>query len=682
MHKRAFFSIAAAIAVASSGLVALQGATPDTAGAATVSPLPFDLPSTEALRSSPRKVFGHYFTPYPISLDNQDPAGDYYARNYLKPTGESGKHAAYGGLLRDRPTPRPVSTNPAWALEDMKTEVRNAIAAGLDGFTLDLLGGSGQNWDRANLLMRAATAVDPGFKIVLMPDANGSMTSDVNVLADRVATLAKYPSAHRQADGRLTVSPFKTEGKSVTYWKTFISLMKNKGVDVAFYPTFLNYKANADAYAPISMGFGNWGNRNPAGNQSAALGANIADAHARGKKWMQPVSFQDERPNQGIYDEAANTENLRLTWQATIDHGADWVQMITWNDYSEGTQFQPSAKRGWSSLDISAYYIAWWKTGVRPALKRDALYLTHRTQPYAAKPTFAQTRLMALRGGSTPARNTVEALAFLPTPATVSITVGAATTTCNLPAGVQRCLTPLADGNISARIVRSGGTTTAVTSPFRSTSTPYVQDLQYVAAASRRQGTVASAPVVVTDPPPSPTPVVVTDPPPTSTDTVVTMTPLSDTYVDSAAPTTNFGGSLMLAAEGSPTATSYLRFRLPATPAGKTLVGATLSVRTTTHAGAGTPDAPEIRIASDAWSNPGTTYATRPAVTATRLGAFAPGSVPDTVYTATLDHAALRALGGTQQTIAITGASDNRFRFWSTNVSDDAQRPRLRLVYR
>ncbi len=79
-------------------------ASPSSSPAA--GPLPFDLPAQSTLRSSAHKVFAHYFTPYPISLDNQDGASDYYARNYLTAGGESGKHAAYGGLLRDRPQPR------------------------------------------------------------------------------------------------------------------------------------------------------------------------------------------------------------------------------------------------------------------------------------------------------------------------------------------------------------------------------------------------------------------------------------------------------------------------------------------------------------------------------------------------------------------------------------------------
>ena len=56
---------------------------------------------------------------------------------------------------------------------------------------------------------------------------------------------------------------------------------------------------------------------------------------------MQAVSAQDERPYASTYDEADNTANLRMTWTAAIN-GADWVQIPTWNDYSEGTEISPS----------------------------------------------------------------------------------------------------------------------------------------------------------------------------------------------------------------------------------------------------------------------------------------------------------------------------------------------------
>ncbi|MFI6477038.1 endo-1,3-alpha-glucanase family glycosylhydrolase [Nonomuraea sp. NPDC050663] len=453
---------------------------------ATTGPLPFVLPAKGELRASDKKVFAHYFTPYPISLDNKDPASDYYARNYLSPTGESGKHAAYGGLLRDRPLPRPPITSGDYVAENLKTEVRQAIAAGIDGFTVDILSVTTSNahWVRVNKLIQAAEAVDPGFDIVLMPDMNGLASQSSDAIADAMALLAKSDSVLRLGDGRLVISPFKAEARTATWWRDWIAAMNTEhGLKIALVPVFLNFGTNKDAFAPISYGFSNWGSRNPAANSS--LGANIATAHGLGKIWMQPVSVQDERPNQAKYDEAANTQNLRTTWAGAIDGDADWVQLTTWNDYSENTQFAPSRNAGWTYLDINAYYLTCYKLGC-PRITKDVAYVTHRVQPHAAAPTYTgQTSLMTLRSGSTAARDTVEVLTMLTASSTVSVTVGTAKHTYTAPAGVSAKTFTLVPGDVSATVTRSG-TVASVASPYPVTAKPYVQDLHYRAASSAR----------------------------------------------------------------------------------------------------------------------------------------------------------------------------------------------------
>jgi hypothetical protein len=195
----------------------------------------------------------------------------------------------------------------------------------------------------------------------------------------------------------------------------------------------------------------------------------------------------DTRPKDSIYDEAYNTENLRLMWSGAINYGADWADHVTWNDYSEHTEFSPSTHIGWGPLNISSYYITWFKTGTPPPIVRDVLYLSHRIQPYAATPTGGQTSLMQLRSGSSPPRDTVEVLSFLTAPATVTVKVGANTHTYDAPAGLFAKTYPLAIGNVSATAARSGAKAAEVLSPFPVVSAPVVQDLNYYFSISGRQ---------------------------------------------------------------------------------------------------------------------------------------------------------------------------------------------------
>lgn len=479
-------------------LVACQGSPPDRSTA--VSPhLPFNLPSPDSLRDSGKLVFAHYFPPLPVSLDNEEPDRDYYARNYLDPEGERGKHAAYGGHLRDRPLPRAPIEAEDWRLQDMRTEVRQAIAGGLDGFTLNVLqledGSDPRLWRNAELLMQAAHDVDPEFKIVIMPDMAASLVKeDVERVAEGVARLADHPAAYRLPDGRLLVSPFKAEAHSPQWWGSFLEEMEEEhGVAVALLPTFVgDVRRYAADFADISYGLSSWGSRNPGINDPEAAGggsprALAEEAIGRGLKWMQPVSVQDERPNQGIYDEAENTTNLRRTWQLARVTGADLVQIPTWNDYTEGTQLAPSVMHGWTFLDLSAYYLTWYKTGAAPEIVRDAVYLTHRTQPVDAEPTYDQSELMERRRGGSPARDTVEALTFLTEAGTVELRVGQASHRCQADAGIDTCVVPLGVGQVSARVLRGDEVVARVTSPYEVTDEPYVQDLQYVGVSSLRE---------------------------------------------------------------------------------------------------------------------------------------------------------------------------------------------------
>jgi hypothetical protein len=266
-----------AVPLAVAGLVAGVLAVPvvqhlPQANAATATTqLPFDLPAPSSLQGTTKKVFAHYWPPMPLSIDNKAPDVDYYARNYLTPTGENGKHAAYGGYLRDRPTTHQPSTSTSWRVDDLRTEVQQAVDGGLDGFAVDILQmpGDGDTLvaNAVPNLLTAATQQNSGFKIMLMPDMSGSMANKtVAQWGAYLHQLAASPAAYRLSDGRLVVAPFAAEVWTVAKWTELINLMKNAyGITVAFMPTFVANEQNySAAFAPISYGMSNWGSRNPA----------------------------------------------------------------------------------------------------------------------------------------------------------------------------------------------------------------------------------------------------------------------------------------------------------------------------------------------------------------------------------------------------------------------------------
>ncbi|GAA3233972.1 DNRLRE domain-containing protein [Streptomyces lavendulae] len=164
-------------------------------------------------------------------------------------------------------------------------------------------------------------------------------------------------------------------------------------------------------------------------------------------------------------------------------------------------------------------------------------------------------------------------------------------------------------------------------------------------------------------------------------DTVVQLTASEDTYANAGAPDGNYGTSGSLAVRGTSLYASYLRFALPAAPAGTVLKSATLSVKTSTMAGAGTTDTVSVVPVTGAWTEAGTTYNNRPGLGATALGGF-PG-IPDgsAVHTAGLDTAAVAGALGGPWSLALTSAGTDALWLWSSEAAANEGTPRLTLTF-
>ena len=689
------------------------------AWASSPSPLlPFDQVS---MAGSTKLVFAHYFTPYPTSIGNTTPkslggTGDYYDNHYLYPyaTGaDPSASVAYGGLLRDRPLGRAALSTPDYYSADIAREIVQAKSAGIDGFTLDILGDpySSPLWSIQNLTKVLTQADAANFKIVLMPDMTsgpGKMTPAT--LASMIAKMAAHTSVMRLADKRLVLSPFYSEGWIPTQWSSLFSELgkitdpvTGKGFAVAFVPCFNNISlASSYVSLPQTYGLSNWGNRSPGANTLSNLSSLASSAHAQGKIWMQPVSVQDERPNQSKYYEAKNTSNLRATWDGAISGGADWVQIPTWNDYSEGAQVAPSVEHGWTYLDLVSYYAQWFKSGSAPAIIRDAVYLTHRTQSYAVSSfTSGQTARQVPAAGSDAPVDQVEALSFLTAPATVKLTVGGVSVLCQAPAGVHVCTSALHAGRAAASVWRTGSLAASVATRQTITSSPAVQDLQYVAAGSLRDGPADSAligadPSTPTSPAPtSPAPTSPATPPtPTATPTVATaparvvLAPVADVFTNSSAPTSNYGANTSITARGgiSPCIT-YIRFDLPAAAQGAALVGATLSLTTDGDStNAPTVDQYDVTAGQGTIDELGATWNNPPKLTGSaKVATLGPVSTSNTVVHIPLDMASLASLlplsGTSSLNLMISGSGSDSVRFWSREWSNASQRPVLELTY-
>ena len=417
------------------------------------------MPASDDLFNSPKKVFAHYFDPFPLSIDNKPSAQDYYNDQYLNRDGEDGKWQKQGGYLRQRPLGVDTSANPHWRQLNMQREVTTAIARGITGFTFDVLSlnEATNAASDLHLMLNAAQAVDSRFKIVVMPDIT-ALGSDASAVMQIIASVADSPAAYKLADGRLVVSAFDASLNSPAWWGSVIIRLKTQGINVAFVPTFLGWGQYASLYASVSYGFADWGTATAHASSQFQDDASIAHG-SYNKIFMMPVDPQQYRPKNFQFWEAGNSASFRSGWISSIRGDSDWVQLVTWNDLSETSQIAPytdaTLKRhiGTGYYDLNGFYAAWFLTGQEPKITHDVLYYFYRREATSAKAT-RQGQAVHITGDA--AENDIELLAFLTTPGELKITVGGKTYTQNAAAGMVSFKVPSQPGVPLFTLSRNG----------------------------------------------------------------------------------------------------------------------------------------------------------------------------------------------------------------------------------
>jgi len=215
------------------------------------------------------------------------------------------------------------------------------------------------------------------------------------VMSNWVNRFADHPAYFRY-NNRPFVSTFSGQDANVNWqqWKTGNVGSKN----IYFCPNFFGDLAGMYDKFPVIDCLFSWDAWQKDVSNSRDVPA-IRNGHAKGKTYMAGVApwFYCHLPQwsknwfwpQGPDNGAENIWTIR--WRQAIASGADFVEIITWNDYSESSYIAPLSSEvpdftkayvngmdHSAFLKMTAYYAAYFKTGNPPQLQKNGVYYWYR----------------------------------------------------------------------------------------------------------------------------------------------------------------------------------------------------------------------------------------------------------------------------------------------------------------
>ena len=384
-------------------------------------------------------------------------------------------------------------------------EIRQAQAIGIDGFALNAGG-----WfkepryiRRASEMFEAATRLHSGFKLMFSADMCCSNDADdVMDMMRRFANNKRYSAVYFKHDGKYVLTTFAGSNLGPTFWQKL-----REDLEHGTHPSLraaanaLDYANGIPSSAPLPLYLVPaffWGGELPRPNDIRAGLADYLDSidgsfywgiagvpgmghapdqlpssdayalvlHAAGKLYMAPICFQFWGANAGRYYEYSGYSGMRNLWMDAINVShPDWVEIITWNDFIEGTYVSPiddparytgandlgasvvsastlnffHSHRG--ATDLLAYFIEWYKTGHQPAIRKEEVFWAYRTQ-LATEPRDDKHSIKTYG----PVADVIYFTANLTSPAVLHVTIGESVSSVSLPAGSTDVEVPMTAG--------------------------------------------------------------------------------------------------------------------------------------------------------------------------------------------------------------------------------------------
>lgn len=281
-------------------------------------------------------------------------------------------------------------------------QIKRAKSVDIDGFALNV-GYNGFEPDLVSIAL-AAAANNDNFTMFISFDMSG-IPFNISVLSQ--FHFAANHSNYYKVNGRPFFSTYAGEYQD-DFWKSWKA---SSGLDPYFCPCWTNYPTvNLLQNHPVADCIFTW-NAWPARNSGPGAHFNttgdqdlLASAKSTNKTYMAPLSpwfythvWSPTFNKHWIY---GSETLLPERWQQIVTLQPDFVEIITWNDYTESTYVcsiskdvpfsvdgvnamvnlpQPMHHDAW--LNLSKHYIQWYKNNARPSVIHDQFYWWYRIYP-------------------------------------------------------------------------------------------------------------------------------------------------------------------------------------------------------------------------------------------------------------------------------------------------------------
>jgi len=366
-------------------------------------------------------------------------------------------------------------------------EIRQAQSVGIDGFALNA-GGWFQEpryIRRASEMFEAARRLHTGFQLFFSADMCCSNdAADVEDMVRRFANNPRYAPVYFRYRGKFLLSTFAGSTRGPEFWRSLradlehgsnpslregpcvahlcplapaVPAPSSAPIPIEFVPAFF-FEGELPQALDIAEGFSTyrdtidgafyWGIAGVPGlghppDQLPSSEAYAAALHASGKLYMAPIALQFWGVNAGRYYEYSGFAGMRAMWANAIDiTHPDWIEIITWNDFVEGTYVSPISNpiadrtaantntfpSHAGATQLLAFFISWYKTGHQPPIQDDTVYWAYRTQ-LSGEPGVTAIKKYG------PIADVVYVTANLTKPARLRVSFGTQCVMKELPAG-------------------------------------------------------------------------------------------------------------------------------------------------------------------------------------------------------------------------------------------------------